>query len=72
MRGKKRNSCSISFFVFAFTYKCKIFTMQLKTVANNDIILLASKGSFKKVCVNRNQFCSFLKFTDDFAFDVID
>ena len=41
-------------------------------LASGDIISLASKGSFKKVCVNRNQFCSFLKFTDDFAFDVID
>ena len=41
-------------------------------VVNGDIISLASKGSFKKVCVNRNRFCSFLKFTDDFEVDVID
>ena len=47
-------SCVI-LYMFTLSWKCKIFTIILKAVAKGDIISLASKGSFKKVCVNRNR-----------------
>ena len=40
--------------LYSLSQKCKIFTIILKALVNGDIILLASKGSFKKFCVNRN------------------